>query len=89
MFGRRREPKDPPLTADEITDALRSFNTTADELDLLQRELPDGPEARAMRVRVGRLRDAATLISTQLNAPRQSGELLRAAIASGNEALEG
>ena len=46
------------------------------------------PEARAIRVRVGRLRDAATLISAQLNAPKRSATLLRAAIDSGRESLE-
>lgn len=89
MFGRRKEPKAPPVTEDELLDALRTFNTTADELDLQQRDLPDGPDARAIRVRVGRLRDAATLISTQLNAPKQSAPLLRAAIDSGRAALDG
>ncbi len=88
MFGRRKEPKPAPLEEAEILQALRTFNTTADELDLEQRDLPDGPEARAIRVRVGRLRDAATLISAQLNAPKQSPSLLHAAIRSGNEALD-
>jgi hypothetical protein len=88
MFGRRKEPKAPPVTEDELLDALRTFNSTADELDLRQRDLPDGPDARAIRVRVGRLRDAATLISAQLNAPKQSGTLLRAAIDSGRAALD-
>ncbi len=87
MFGRKKKDKPEPLTDTEVREALQAFTATADELDLQQEDQPDSSEMRSIRVRMGRLRDAATLLTTELATPKPNVSIIRAAIQSGNAAL--
>lgn len=84
MFGRKRQPKAEPVTGEQIADAIRRFDARAGELEAAEADHPDGPEARALRVRAARLRDAVALLSAQTRSQKPSASLVRAAIDSGD-----